>query len=166
MTAAASAAWNMRGNLQSRQHVSWRDAVDADVCVGPLDSQRRGQVADGCFGRVVGSVDASCQQLSSGPSRLPQIRKKASTHPARDFVLLAMTTPLREGCDPASAASQSGPERLFPNCTCSRQLMKRPLGPMCHGKPCEPMTPKSAQSDEELRPPSRTGSGSKKYLRL
>lgn len=41
---------------QCSQHVTGRDAVDADAGVGPFNCQRAGQMTDGSLGRVVGCL--------------------------------------------------------------------------------------------------------------
>lgn len=41
-------------DLQRRGHVAWGDAVDSDAGIGPLDSQRGGEVLDRRLGRIVG----------------------------------------------------------------------------------------------------------------
>lgn len=43
-------------DLQGREHVSGRDAVDANAQVSPLDGQGGGHVADRCLCRVVGPI--------------------------------------------------------------------------------------------------------------
>lgn len=105
---AASAVRETRGNLQGRQHVPRRDAVDADVCVRPLDGQRRGQVADGCFGRVVGPVDGDCQQLFLDIPPL-QNPKRAFPSPAKDFGSLGDDEPMRDTTPDQPRASR-GPK--------------------------------------------------------
>lgn len=107
MYTAASAARETRGNLQGRQHVSRRNAVDPDVCVRPLDGQRRGQVADGCFGRIVGPVDGDCQQLflDNPPLQNP---KRAFPSPAKDFGSLG-DEPMRDTTPDQPRASR-GPK--------------------------------------------------------
>jgi hypothetical protein len=43
-------------NLQGSEHVTWRNAVDTNACVRPLDGERRGHVTDSGLSGVVGSL--------------------------------------------------------------------------------------------------------------
>lgn len=52
-------------NLQSSQHVSRRDAIDADANVSPLHSKRRSHVADSSLGAVVRSVKKKKREIVS-----------------------------------------------------------------------------------------------------
>ena len=91
--------------------------------MGPLDSQGRGQVADGCFGRVVGSVRRWLSAIISGHfPPYPKFGERVSG-PAKVLGSLGHDDPMREGCDPRISREPVGARnQAFPNRTCSRQL--------------------------------------------